>query len=496
MTTKYSLLIGIERYLNAGISPVDFAEADAKGFAKVLTLHDFDTTDQTILLSQKATKATIESEMRSVCKHLKEKDVFILFYAGHGFSTNGHNYMTCSDTRPGDPARTSLSLQEVLAQLRASGCKRVIMFLDSCSSGIEFSEGARALYGGLSQEEIKELLQDAEYCHCFASCKSDEESYSISALKHGCWTYHLIQAFSGKDKSALTEKHLLTSTSLQGYLRRAVPTTLKQHRITRSLQTPWQFGGNTGEFLLANLQELLHKEALANVAPIEPKRAALVRMDSQRVKALSGYKKGHHVPEEVADYAAAFIRRIAADDIDNDLTEMVKAFRDKLGYKNKELQRDGAEDGTASIVTPDFDFHIAADQSSDDPGECTWRYEVTHIREPSIIARDDFNEVFSDYFDALEVQTKQRLDVAEIVNRLEEDEPERIEYDYDPSAGGPNWCEVRSEGSDAYFRIDENGLRFESGIRLSPKPLLSALDKHLKLVAPALPPSTLKLLKE
>src|SRR5437660_11276195 len=46
-------------------------------------------------------------------KALTEDDKLFLFYAGHGFSKYGHNYITCPDTDLDDLADTSISLQRI-----------------------------------------------------------------------------------------------------------------------------------------------------------------------------------------------------------------------------------------------------------------------------------------------------------------------------------------------------------------------------------------------
>ncbi len=59
-----------------------------------------------------------------------------MFYAGHGFSKNGHNFITCYDTDPDDLEETSIKLKDLLDICGKSACKRIVFFLDSCESGI------------------------------------------------------------------------------------------------------------------------------------------------------------------------------------------------------------------------------------------------------------------------------------------------------------------------------------------------------------------------
>ena len=92
--------------------------------------------DKVFLLSGKATKTTINSQVRQHVKALTAADSLYIFYAGHGFSKNGHNFITCYDTDPDDLEETSIKLKDLLDMCGKSACKRIVFFLDSCESGI------------------------------------------------------------------------------------------------------------------------------------------------------------------------------------------------------------------------------------------------------------------------------------------------------------------------------------------------------------------------
>src|SRR5436309_5164777 len=96
MNKRLAILIAIEDYNDSRIGSVQYAEADAKGFAAALELGG--PLDKVFLLSAGATKTSIESKVRQNVKALTKDDELFLFYAGHGFSKNGHNFITCHDT--------------------------------------------------------------------------------------------------------------------------------------------------------------------------------------------------------------------------------------------------------------------------------------------------------------------------------------------------------------------------------------------------------------
>src|SRR5260370_41351585 len=147
--TRYSFHIAVEKYQDPSIKVVDFAEADAQELAVALQLHHFGSGTQQLLLSAQATKAATESKLNAAIRRLGEDDTFFLSYAGHGFSKMGENFLTCYDTQLDDPVATSVSLQRLYANLRASVCKRIVVFLDCCESGI-LDMPARSIFSQLT----------------------------------------------------------------------------------------------------------------------------------------------------------------------------------------------------------------------------------------------------------------------------------------------------------------------------------------------------------
>ena len=193
---KFALIIGIEKYLEKTISSVLFAENDAKGVLNCLLELGFDSKNITHLLSSQATKTQIEFRIRHLCKTVHENDEILIFFAGHGVAINGANYITCFDTIPSDLANTCITLKWILDLIQSSKSNRVVLFLDSCHSGLEIDDSMRGIFDIFDESEIEAFFADAEYAVGFSSCSSDEYSYSSPNLKHGIWTYHLIKAFS------------------------------------------------------------------------------------------------------------------------------------------------------------------------------------------------------------------------------------------------------------------------------------------------------------
>jgi hypothetical protein len=255
MSEGKAFIIGIEEYQRQEISKVDFAEADAQAVADGFKYSGLSEDNIVALLSASATKTTIESKLRTLMTTVRESDQLFFFYAGHGFGMNSSNFITCYDTQPEDLSNTSISLQDLFTKLRASKCRRIIIFLDSCHSGLEMFQGMRQLRVRRLDRELQQLIEQDQYCVGFAACKSDELSYSHSNLGHGIWTYHLVRALRGEDLAALLENRFLTGSSLQGFLLHAVQATLKNMFSDKRIQTPCMFGNLTQDFFIADFAQ-------------------------------------------------------------------------------------------------------------------------------------------------------------------------------------------------------------------------------------------------
>ena len=73
MKRRLAIVIAVERYPNSRVKTVNYAEADAKGFAKAL--ENGGPLDKVFLLSGKATRTTISSQVRQNVKTLTKEAV-------------------------------------------------------------------------------------------------------------------------------------------------------------------------------------------------------------------------------------------------------------------------------------------------------------------------------------------------------------------------------------------------------------------------------------
>jgi hypothetical protein len=471
MAKRLAIVIAVEKYSDTRIPAVQYAEADAKGFAAALELTG--PIDKVVLLSAKATKTTIDSQVRQHVKALTPDDELILFYAGHGFSKNGHNFITCHDTDRDDLDDTSINLQKLLEVCGKSPCKRIALFLDSCESGITDIPAIRGIYSTMSENELKEFFQAAEYRVCFASCKTSESSYSASALKHGVWTYQVIQALEGLDPVALEKGRYVTANSLQNYLAKEIPRTLRKLFSKPVVQTPWFHGSHTGDFVIADLDDLLKKRNAVKPGYDQVKQVFLQLEESVSIKSLSGFKKGHRVPDSVNSATQSFVGSIAQKEVDDEIEQVFQSICNTMNYKPKDLPT-----GSGRIIAPDFEFSVAVAQDPKDPSSAVITRQLTNIS-PAIVGDDSFNEVFDASFNELTFEFKKGIGVEDLIDRIEELDLDNINVTY-PADG--SYCEIEIDGSPLKIQVTPRSLTVHTQRAISPKLLVeSFFDVQKKL---------------
>lgn len=219
--STHLFVVAVEKYLDKAIRPVAFAEADGREFAEAWVDACTDTVVNEVLVNADATKTAVMSRFKAFCRHVGEDDMLVFFYAGHGVRLTGSNRLTTHDTLVSDLDGTTIVLSELL-DLVTDECKskRSILFIDACHSGIQLDARMRGIVDSFSVTEFDQFCSDAEYRVGFASCKSDESSWSHGSVKHGLWTHLILNALRGNAPEALHKGALVSSTSLQDYSQR------------------------------------------------------------------------------------------------------------------------------------------------------------------------------------------------------------------------------------------------------------------------------------
>jgi hypothetical protein len=468
---KFAILIAVENPVDLRLPRVKFAEGDATALADVLVQHGFEAIDRVMLLGDQATRTNIESRVKRVIKGLDASDELIFFYSGHGFSQDGSNFLACHDTIASDLPGSSMSLTWLLEQLRNSECQKMACFLDVSHGDLQ-SDGNTNVWEPLLDSELKDFFGESEQHVCLVSCRSDESSYVSGALKHGIWTYHVIQAFDGRAPAALVQGMYLTASSLQKYLKREIPRTLTKTFTTKKHQTPWMAGAVRVEFPLADLTRVLAERKQADHAETEQiKSLTLLARDTQGVRELSGFKKTHQLPDRLSHSSQAFIAKIASEEIEQDIQHVFSRLKAAFRFRRADLDISNLGEGGATIITPHFNYSIRIELDPANTSQVIFHRTVDAIREPDAILSEPFAGVFERVFDTLELDMPQSIPLTELIDRIEELDDDRIQIQYDPAI---TYCTLQIQGVAGAITVTLRTLSIVHSKAVSPKKLLQS----------------------
>lgn len=131
-----AIVIGINNYEQA--NTLNNAVNDAQAISDALKKLKFYVDDYYDVTTDEWDKFFDE-----FCANLKDFDVCVLYFAGHGIEMDGKNYLLCKETPSESKAgieRHSIDLQKCINDLKNSGCPTNILIIDACRNN-PFPEG-------------------------------------------------------------------------------------------------------------------------------------------------------------------------------------------------------------------------------------------------------------------------------------------------------------------------------------------------------------------
>ncbi len=444
MANRAALLIAVETFFEVGPA-VPYAAADCAELHRLLPTVGYQPEKCILVAGTRTTKASIESHLRRLPKLIDKADSLLVCIVTRGFSRNNRGYLACADTLRPDPTETSLTIADLIATLHKTKCKEITLLLDVDS--LTFPGETEPL--GLHEGELTKLFDASSTCVGLLSCEPGARSFESAALRHGIWRHQLIEVLSGKVRAKLSADNTLTAGTLHEFLADAVPRTVRRTYDTPEEQTPLLFGDTNAEFVVADLGTLLGPGSEL-LDPTRMKRVAFRAENIANIKNLAGYRKTHSLPDRANEWARKYIARIAAPDIKADLDNTFDRVRESFGYKRKDLDVSAERDGMGYIRTPDFEYTITVNVNPDDLSEVIWQREIGRLSGPEFVRTDGFKHVFGGVFDRLVFEFAQPVDVADFVDRIEDDPPEGVKIIV---ASDANEAEVKLAGFAGKVRL-------------------------------------------
>jgi uncharacterized caspase-like protein len=223
---KWALVIGISRFADHSVPALRYTTADASGIADALkdpSIGRFPPANVHVLTDEQATTKNIKEELNWIARHAEPNDLVLIYMATHGTprsldATGGANYLVTYDTEISGGSginedalyATAYPMVE-LANAVATRMKslRTAVILDTCYSGAALKSGtpsASPIPSSAPSEQMLKHMADGTGRIVLAAAGVNEESLESPDLKHGYFTYFLLQALQkGKGRTPLSQ---------------------------------------------------------------------------------------------------------------------------------------------------------------------------------------------------------------------------------------------------------------------------------------------------
>lgn len=450
--------IGLSRFADADVRPLPFAASDARTFAGA-----FRGASVQVLTDAQATTEAVRDALLGLAAAGPEDAVYV-FAASHAAREPGEVLFQAYDG--------PVPLTGTFDRVWDGRARRVTTLLDLHRGGAGDGRPlASDLVVLLPPREARSLLLSDDGAH---------GSHVSGELQAGVWASHVAAAFSGEAPRARQADGRLTAGSLRTFL---------ADEVSRSLARAYTDGRRQAPMILAASEE----ETLADPVPQEEPPAsstpplAGVRFFSERevpVKALGGFRKSvHSPPSDTLASSREWVARLAEPDLAKEIEEAAARLRRHLGYKRRDLRADGPAGGAASILTPDFAYHVTARQHPAKPDRTVFRRTLAEVRNARLLGSPTFAEAFPQGFLSLHCPFEVPADVEALVDAIEDAEPAglaRIDYPTDLA-----YCDLELVGFDGRVRIERDGITVTATGPASPAELAARFAHAKRLLGGA-----------
>ncbi len=206
--SKYAIIVGIANYAPP-LPQLSYTDDDASGLRdRLLSLPGWEPGHITLLLNQQGTTANFRDALDALAGASSD-DLLLVFFSGHGNiyldangdEADGYDEAVLFYDTPMLDDTLALLLEQVPMQ-------RLAVFVDACYSGgvLDSRAATRGLPDGgdilddlarLGPRSPKDLDRLAKQVVGISACRFDQVSWELGTLRHGIFTYYLLEALSG-----------------------------------------------------------------------------------------------------------------------------------------------------------------------------------------------------------------------------------------------------------------------------------------------------------
>jgi WD40 repeat protein len=200
LPSLYVLAVGISDY--PGPLKLNYASKDAQTLANAFQARSktlFAKVEVKEITDKKATQREILKGITWLSKKMTQRDVGVVFLAGHGeIANNGSFYFLPADVDPDEIAATGVHAEQIKTMLAAMPGK-IVLLLDACHAGAA-SKQKRRTAGALTDDLIRDLAADERGIIVMGASTGRQFSLESDEHKQGLFTLALVEGLQGKAK--------------------------------------------------------------------------------------------------------------------------------------------------------------------------------------------------------------------------------------------------------------------------------------------------------
>jgi len=239
MGELWVLSIGISDYRH--VEGLNYADDDAQAVADYFRGIGVPPDHITLLLDGQATVGAIRRTFGELMGKVREAASVVIYFSGHGApapnqaSPDGDGidkYLLTCEADPDNLYGTAFPMDEVAGVFKRLASNRVIFIADTCYSGAAGGKTvlARNMVGSRTTPDYERFLSrlaESEGRVILTASRGSEISQESPELKHGVFTYVLLEALRGSaDKNS---DGFITVNEVYDYVVREVPNYANQH---------------------------------------------------------------------------------------------------------------------------------------------------------------------------------------------------------------------------------------------------------------------------
>lgn len=215
---RHALFVGVDEYTDPTIKPLEFPSEDATALASVFQWQlKFDRVEK---MTNPAHAPEVVDVVKDMTRGLGAGDLFLFFFAGHGFRVKENHVLVCAQDEFIDLEDEEAGLSVGRLKKRMRGPWNQMIVLDACQNDIRATRGEDgcvasrdlAIIHAVDKHDSSSGLRIV-----VTSCSEGQKALEVADLKHGVFTSAFLESVTSlaQDKRCINIETLRTDLGVR-----------------------------------------------------------------------------------------------------------------------------------------------------------------------------------------------------------------------------------------------------------------------------------------